>query len=263
MSRSRLVFVLLALAAGLACRRTSDPDMQMTLQLNTEGLIRAESALADARDTLQKRLDQLDIGDAVVETVAGDRLSARLSKVAEPERVRRMIESPAVLELRLVRFTAGGEPSSREAVLSHYDGQLPPDLEILREELRGEGGRVTGERFHAVEKRTVVTGGDFKTARPGRGRLNEPIVEFSVKPEASPAFAEATGANIGSLLAIVLDGRVVAAPKINARISESGIIEGGFTEEGAEDLVIMLRSGPLPGRLTIVEERIVEPGGGR
>jgi preprotein translocase subunit SecD len=54
---------------------------------------------------------------------------------------------------------------------------------------------------------------------------------------------------------------VVSAPRINARISESGIIEGGFTQEQTQDLAIMLRSGALPGRLTIVEEKIEAPGG--
>jgi preprotein translocase subunit SecD len=116
--------------------------------------------------------------------------------------------------------------------------------------------------YYAVENQPVITGRDIRTARPSVGQLNQPIVEFQLKPEAAAVFAEATGANIGSQIAIVLDGRVVSAPRINARISDSGIIEGGFTREEAHDLAVMLRSGPLPARLTVVDERIVGRSGG-
>jgi len=115
--------------------------------------------------------------------------------------------------------------------------------------------------YDAVERQAVLTGRDIQSARPGLGQLGDPVVEFTVRPEPAKAFAQATGDNIGSFLAIVIDGRVVSAPKINARIGESGIIEGGFTKEQAQDLAILLGSGPLPGRLTLVEERV--EGGGR
>jgi len=47
----------------------------------------------------------------------------------------------------------------------------------------------------------------------------------------------------------VLDNRVITAPSINGQISDSGIIEGGFTEESAKDLAMLLRSGALPASL--------------
>src|SRR4029079_5120130 len=122
-----------------------------------------------------------------------------------------------------------------EAVLSHYNGQLPPDLEILQD----------GKRFYAVEKQPVVTGLDFKSARPGRDQFGQPDIEFTLKPEAASTFARVTGDNVGYLLAIVLAGRVVSAPRINTRIRETGVIQGGFTAEEVQDLAIMLRSGPL------------------
>ena len=254
-----LLLVLGAVLAG--CPSLFGPPMQMTLQLETDGSILSETALAQARDIVRERLEMLGYGGAVVETAPGQRLSVRLRGVKDPERVKKLILTRALLELRLVRFPTEGEASSEEAVLGHYNGQLPPDLEILSDEVRDENGKVTGTRYYAVERQPVITGQDLATVRPSMGQFGDPIVEFRLKPEAAEAFAEATGFNIGKFLAIVLDQRMVSAPKINGRISDYGVIEGGFTKDQAHDLAVVLRSGALPGRLTMVEERVGTPGG--
>jgi preprotein translocase subunit SecD len=61
----------------------------------------------------------------------------------------------------------------------------------------------------------------------------------------------------------VLDGRVVSAPVINARISDEGIIEGDFTQQEVEDLSTVLKSGALPASIVTLEERTVGPSLGR
>ncbi len=54
---------------------------------------------------------------------------------------------------------------------------------------------------------------------------------------------------------------MISAPRINSAITGgSGIIEGGFTVQGAQDLALLLRAGALPAPLTILEERTVGPG---
>ncbi len=132
----RIVHVplLLALAVALAgCLRPSGPEVQMTLQLKSEGAAPSEAVLAETRETIARRLDQFGF-DPVVETAGPDRLSVRIAGVEDSARVRRLIESNAIFELRLVR---GPEASSEEAVLAHFQGQLPPDLEILQVVVRG------------------------------------------------------------------------------------------------------------------------------
>lgn len=47
-----------------------------------------------------------------------------------------------------------------------------------------------------------------------------------LNPRAAAVFGEMTGANVGSALAIVLNGKVVAAPVIQSRITDTGMIEG-------------------------------------
>jgi preprotein translocase subunit SecD len=93
--------------------------------------------------------------------------------------------------------------------------------------------------------------------------MSQPIVEFSFTPDGGRAFGELTGANVGSGLAIVLDGRIVEAPVIKQRISDQGIIEGRFTQKQVDDLSTVLRSGALPASITYLEERTVGPSLGR
>ncbi len=60
-------------------------------------------------------------------------------------------------------------------------------------------------------------------------------------------------------MAIVLDHQVYSAPVVNGRIDDSGVIEGNFTEESANDLALVLRAGALPASIKYLEERTVGP----
>jgi preprotein translocase subunit SecD len=115
----------------------------------------------------------------------------------------------------------------------------------------------------ALESRRIITGRDLRTARPGLGQFNEPVVRFYLSKEAGRAFGEATGANIGRRLAIVLDGKVQSAPVVQGRIQDEGVIEGQFTQTEVEDLVTVLRSGALPASIVYLEERAVGPSLGQ
>ncbi|HXM69765.1 MAG TPA: protein translocase subunit SecD, partial [Thermoanaerobaculia bacterium] len=117
--------------------------------------------------------------------------------------------------------------------------------------------------FYAVEKRRTVTGRDLRTAKPEQGNIGQPIVGFSFTPDGAKSFATLTGEHVGSGLAIVLDGQVVSAPVIRSRISDSGQIEGSFTQKEVDDLALVLKSGALPASITYLEERTVGPSLGR
>ena len=60
-------------------------------------------------------------------------------------------------------------------------------------------------------------------------------------------------------MAIVLDHQVYSAPVINGRIDDSGMIEGSFSQESAQDLALVLRAGALPASIKYLEERTVGP----
>ncbi len=80
-----------------------------------------------------------------------------------------------------------------------------------------------------------------------------------VNRDGAARFGRITGQNIGKLLAIVLDHRVVDAPVIHGQISDRGEIEGNFTVQYASDLALVLRSGALPAGVTYEQEETVGP----
>jgi len=72
--------------------------------------------------------------------------------------------------------------------------------------------------------------------------------------------ADFTGKNVGTRLAIVLDGLVYSAPVIRERIGGgSGQISGGFTVDEAGNVAIALRSGALKAPVVMLEKRSVGP----
>jgi preprotein translocase subunit SecD len=60
-------------------------------------------------------------------------------------------------------------------------------------------------------------------------------------------------------LAIVLDKRVLSAPTIQNKISDTGRITGAASHEEAADLALNLRAGSLPAGVEYLEERTVGP----
>jgi preprotein translocase subunit SecD len=121
------------------------------------------------------------------------------------------------------------------------------------------GGTDSGTVYYVVRKLAPVTGRDLRTARPGLDENNQPAVHFELKPDGARKFGKLSGENIGRYLAIVLDNRVVSAPRLEGRITDQGRISGGFTSEAANNLSLTLRSGALPASMTYLEERVVGP----
>lgn len=79
-----------------------------------------------------------------------------------------------------------------------------------------------------------------------------PGIGFTMDAVGAKLLGELTGANVGRPMAIVLDDKVYTAPRLNSRISVSGIIEGGsggFKQEEVDYIVRTLRAGSLAAKL--------------
>lgn len=222
----------------------------------------ADMSVNQALQTIRNRIDEFGVAEPIIarQGLDSDRIVIQLPGVDDPERVKRLIRNTAFLEFRLVDYPPnGGGAQTEQDVTSHYGGALPANVELMTEDTRDKQGRLTGQRFYAVERKRVITGRDLRSASPGSGQFNQPIVHFSLTPDGARMFGDATGANVGRGLAIVLDGKVMSAPSINSRITDSGIIEGRFTQQEVQDLVTVLRSGALPAGITYLEDRTVGP----
>jgi preprotein translocase subunit SecD len=107
----------------------------------------------------------------------------------------------------------------------------------------------------------VVPGDELGGSRPGFDqRTNEPIITFRFNQAGARRFGRFTQEHVNRPFAIVLDDKVLSAPVIREPIlGGTGQISGSFTVETANTLAVQLRSGALPVKLTIAEERTVGP----
>lgn len=223
-----------------------------------------EQAVTQAMQTIRNRIDELGVTEPTIQEYGGQgeyQILVQLPGVDDPERVKGIMQSTALLELKLVR---GGPFQSEQSARSSFGGVLPADLQVLPS---SQPNAATGSPdWYVVERRASITGRDLKTASQSRDSYGRPAVSFSLTVDGAQRFGQLTGDNIGSFLAIVLDGRIQSAPRINGRITNNGIIEGGpggFSNEEALDLALVLRSGALPASLEYEEERVVGPSLGQ
>jgi preprotein translocase subunit SecD len=79
-------------------------------------------------------------------------------------------------------------------------------------------------QFYVVKKVAPVTGQDLRVAKPGLDENNQPAVMFELKSAGAANFGKLSGENLGRYLAIILDNRVVSAPRLEGRITDSGRI---------------------------------------
>lgn len=106
---------------------------------------------------------------------------------------------------------------------------------------------------------SIISGSDLSSANPAFDQYGAHSISFGLHGPGAQKFGKATSANVGRPFAIVLDNRIVSAPVINSPItSGSGQITGNFTQEEANRLAIILRSGALPAKLQVVERRVVD-----
>ncbi len=88
----------------------------------------------------------------------------------------------------------------------------------------------------------------------------QPEVSMSMNTDGARRWAALTKANVGRAIAIVLDGSVYSAPRVNGEISGGqSSISGNFTIEDTKDLANTLKSGRMPAPARIVQEEVVGP----
>ena len=239
--------------------RTAEGAMQFRMKSVAMSTLERDT-VAHSVETIDNRVNALGVTEPYIAPESGNRIIIQLPGVDDPARVKDIIRTTAMLQFRLVE----GEPASDAAsVLASVAPNMKNEVDIIPGTREDALGRAAGTEFYAVRKVVPVTGTDLKNARVQKGRLGEPNVGFSLTPDGARKFGELTGNNVNRRLAIVLDNKVVSAPKINSRIDDQGVIEGSFTTQQASDLSLVLRSGSLPASLTTMEERTVGPSLGR
>ena len=212
---------------------------------------RIRSAVDQSLQIVDRRVNELGTVEPSIQREGADRILLQVPGLQDPQRLKDILGQTAKLEFRLVDLSMPPEQAAA--------GRPPEGSEVLQEDRGGQTAPIL------VEKRVLVSGEDLTDAQAGfNSQTHEPIVNFKFNTKGARAFGEVTQANVGKPFAIVLDNKVISAPRINEPITGGqGQISGNFTVQSANDLAVLLRAGALPAPLTVIEERTVGPGLGQ
>ncbi len=205
--------------------------------------------LEQSIEVIRRRVDESGTKEPLIQRQGATRILLQLPGEDDPERVKDRIKTAAKLAFRFVSDRMTAEEARARGVPPGYE--LVPSNDGYQQE-------------YLLERRVIVSGENLVDAQASFDENNLPAVSFRFDAVGGQRFGKATQENVGRLFAIVLDRKVISAPRIRSAIlGGNGIITGNFTTESARDLALLLRAGALPAPLTVIEERTVGPGLGQ
>jgi preprotein translocase subunit SecD len=213
-------------------------------------------AVSQAIETITNRVDKLGVTEPTIQEhgLGQYQILVQLPGVNDPARVKQIMQSTALLELRQSLSGNQSYPDEQSA-LTTYNGVLPPNAVLLH-------GRSTngGDVVYLISRSSAVAGHDLREARVDRSSsTNMPEVSFFLTAEGGRRFSAFTSAHVGDYLAVILDGQVMEVAVIKGEIGDTGVIEGQFTDQEAKDLALVLNSGALPAGIKYLQELTVGP----
>ncbi|MGE5546367.1 MAG: protein translocase subunit SecD [Solirubrobacterales bacterium] len=226
----------------------SDAEGLLTLRYSEQALTkRIQQAVEQSQEIVRRRIDELGTREPSIQRQGKERIVVQLPGVKDPDRIKSLLGKTAKLTFHMVDDTTTPDEAAR--------GRVPPGSVLLP---ATETGR--GLPSHYVVKKRVEVGGDMLTNAQVTFQDGRPVVSFKFNTQGGKKFGDTTRENVGKMLAIVLDDKVISAPRVNEPIlGGSGIISGSFTSEQAKDLALLLRAGALPAPMNVLEERTVGP----
>lgn len=240
--------------------------------------------LREAVNNISRRVNGLGLGEATVQVQGSNRILVELPGVTDRQQAVNTIQQTALLEfvdfgglsgqaqqligqkiltteqvlIQQQRDAANQSfaplPEATVEATTDPSGEVTPEVEVTQEApittdqtdtTPPEAPRLlnpaTGQPFQ-----TVITGAALQAAAAQYSTQQGWLIQFELKPEGAEVFGPFTASRIGEPLAIVLDGEVLSAPRINDALTDGGVIQGNFTEQEAKQLALQLRSGSLP-----------------
>jgi preprotein translocase subunit SecD len=246
-NQQKLLAKLVAPAASgaAAVGATYGDDGLMKLTPTDSGFtVRLQSLAMQSFEMMEQELRNNHIA-AALQPVGDDRIAVLLPGLADPDRVAAIFSKRAKVAFRFVDSSMSPEEAQK--------GSPPAGSEIVL--------GFKDNKPYLVQKEVEIEGDDIIDASPGF-QNDQPIASFRFNSHGARRFAHLTADNIGRPFAIVINDRVFSAPVIREPITGgSGQISGNFTLEEANTVAMLLRSGTLPGRLSVADQQIVKPAG--
>ncbi len=205
-----------------------------------------QKLLGQSIEIVRRRVDETGTREPIIQRQGDDRILLQVPGLDNPEHLKGLLGKTAKMAFHLMDETSPMPPES----VKH----APPGEMLLKDK----------EGRHYLVKKKVELSGDMLVDSQPNFQNGQPVVGFRFNNQGGRRFAAITSENAGKPFAVVLDGEVITAPRINEPIlGGSGIISGNFTVQSANDLSLLLRAGALPAPLVVVEERTVGPSLGQ
>ncbi len=219
-------------------------DGTLTLRPSSQyDQISSSRAVDQSIEVIRRRIDALGTREPSIIKQGLNRVVVEAPGESDPQKLRDIIGRTAKLSFQMVDDAAPPVVAP---------GAIAPPGDMI---VKGD----SFAPFYTLKKRIVVSGEDLVSASqvfdPQTGAAE---VAFRFNGRGARRFGEATAQNVGKRFAIVLDNAVISAPVINTPITGgSGVIQGNFTQESANELSLLLRSGALPAPLNVEDQRTV------
>ncbi len=206
----------------------------------------ATEAVGDSIEVVRRRIDPVGNKEVSIQPQGLDRIIVQAPGDNDPEQLKQLINRTGQLNFHHV--DSGVDPLDAEA------GLLPPGRIVVPfAEYEGPGSLVLHEE-------PEVTGDMVENASAEPNPDGGFQISFQFDGAGARRFGDFTRNHVGELFAIVLDGEIISAPRIQSPITGgSGRITGQFSPEEVTRTATLIRSGALPATLTTIEQRSVGP----
>lgn len=227
-----------------------------------EGRDVAAADMETARTIVENRTNALGVSENVIQLAGERRIVGEFPGAEDADAILDIIQQTGLLE-----FVDTGDYRPDEGTVIQTDfaagtagDTAPPATATPETATPAPAATETSATEPQTVYHTIMTGKDLRSVNVGVDSRGSPAIDFVLSPEGASIFAQHTAANVGRILAITLDKRVISAPSIEGAIPDGqGQISGSFTAESANTLAVQLRYGSLPIPLKVVETRVIGP----
>jgi preprotein translocase subunit SecD len=200
--------------------------------------------MATARTIIENRVNGLGVTEPIVQLAGSRRILVEMPGIGDTQQAVETIQETGLLEfIALTREEAAG---------------IQPEA-VLKTDFGGATASQPGEKvFH-----TIMTGAQLKDAGVNQDQTGNIYVVFRLDDAGKATFGDYTTANVGQLIGILLDKRLISAPVIDEPITGGDVsirrTGGTFSVDEANQLAVQLRYGSLPVPLRVAESSAVGP----
>lgn len=266
--KSQIILLGLDLSGGVNVILEADEESLAERLEEEPSEEQVDEAVSLAMEILSNRIDRFGITEPQIREMEGNRISVDIPGDDDRERVNSFLMGKGSLNFHIV----DDEATERLIELQQEnpgwspeeDGVpewVPAGSEVVEYVTRDEYGLDQFVRYIVIKENIREDGLDgqhITEAQFARDPVsNQPVVNFVLDSEGADRFSRLTRDNVGSSLAIVMDGRVRAYASIQEEIPTGQVRISGFDESEAEDIATVLRTAALPIDLNIINQQAV------